>query len=78
MADRPDDKFEIGKRFRVLRRRSHLTQSRLAEIIEISRSTVSKVENFHVLPQRRTWGKFCALEIRYRQAAEIRLPTQWF
>jgi DNA-binding XRE family transcriptional regulator len=77
MEFRPDDKFEIGKRFRGLRRRSHFTQSRLGEIIKVSRSTISKVENAHVTPHRKTWEAFFDLEEKHRRAQEVRLPARW-
>ena len=77
MELRPDDRIEIGERFRGLRRRSHLTQTRLAEIIKISRSTVSKVENFRVRTHNATWARFSALETKHRQAQEVCLPARW-
>jgi DNA-binding XRE family transcriptional regulator len=43
-AMRPDDKAEIARRFKRLRRRSLLTQRWLAELIGICRQAVSEIE----------------------------------
>jgi DNA-binding XRE family transcriptional regulator len=74
---RPSSRFEIAQRFRALRKQSHLTQSHLAEIIGICRQSVSRIENFHVMPHCRTWDKFCALEERHKRAREDSLLIGW-
>ena len=55
---RPDARAEIARRFRRLRRRSFLTQRKLAGLIGICRQAVSEIENKRVLPHFGTWDNF--------------------
>ena len=73
---RPDDKAEIARRFRGLRRRSRLTQCWLAEYIGLCRQAVSKIENKRTLPHVGTWERFAALETKHK-LARIKLPLHW-
>jgi len=66
---RPDDKAEIARRFKTLRRRSYLTQSDLSEFIRVSRQAVSDIERRRVLPHRSTWNRFAALEAKHESDA---------
>jgi DNA-binding XRE family transcriptional regulator len=73
---RPDATAEIARRFRRLRRRSFLTQRRLAGIIGVCRQTVCKIERRKVMPHYSTWDRFSDLETKHK-LAHIRLPVQW-
>ena len=73
---RPDDKAEIARRFKALRRRAHMTQLQLGDIIGICRQAVSDIENKRTLPHRTTWRRFAALEARHKQP-RIKLPVHW-
>jgi DNA-binding XRE family transcriptional regulator len=59
---RPQDKAEIARRFKTLRRHASLTQRCLAGIIGICRQAVSDIENKKTLPHDRTWLRFAILE----------------
>jgi DNA-binding XRE family transcriptional regulator len=61
-AVRPDDKAEIARRFRKLRRGALMTQLRLGQVIGIGRQAVSSIENKRTLPRDRTWVRFAILE----------------
>jgi DNA-binding XRE family transcriptional regulator len=73
---RPDDKAEVARRFKALRRRSHLTQRWLAELIGVCRQAVSDIENKKALPRCTTWDRFVAREAKQRKA-RIKLPVHW-
>jgi DNA-binding XRE family transcriptional regulator len=77
MDTRPWNNVEIASRFRALRERGRLTQSRLGEIINLSRQTVSEIENGHVTPHSSTWGRFAALEAKHNQPAIV-FPEHWY
>jgi DNA-binding XRE family transcriptional regulator len=68
---RPDDRGEIGGRFKKLRRRSHLTQRQLAELICLCRQAVSDIERHQVTPRVSTWNRFAALETRHEEAWRV-------
>jgi DNA-binding XRE family transcriptional regulator len=72
----PDHKFVVARRFKALRRKAHLSQSLLAEIINICRQSVSEIENRRVMPHQTTWDRFCDLEGKHKQP-RMRLPTVW-
>lgn len=73
---KPDDKAEIARRFKALRRRARLTQRWLAELIGICRQAVSEIENKRTLPRFSTWDSFAALEAKHMQP-RIKLPVHW-
>jgi DNA-binding XRE family transcriptional regulator len=73
---RPDDKTEVARRFKALRRRAFLTQRWLAEYIGVSRQAVSEIENKRALPHFSTWDSFAALEAKHMQP-RIKLPVHW-
>jgi DNA-binding XRE family transcriptional regulator len=73
---RPEDKAEIARRFKALRRRSHLTQRWLAELVGVCRQAVSDIENKKTLPHRTTWDRFAAREAKQKEA-RITLPVHW-
>jgi DNA-binding XRE family transcriptional regulator len=77
MEPRPDDRFVIAKRFKALRRKAHLSQLRLAEIIGVCRQSVNEVENCRVLLHYSTWENFHNLESKHRLGQEVRLPVRW-
>jgi DNA-binding XRE family transcriptional regulator len=53
-----------------------MKQSHLAEIIRISRQSISEIENAHVMPHSSTWNRFCDLEAKHNQP-RIVLPVHW-
>ena len=67
---RPDYKAQIARRFKALRRRSFLTQRRLAGLIGICRQAVSEIENRRTLPHSGTWERFAALETKHKLAPD--------
>ena len=71
MVTRPDDRGEIGGRFRKLRCLSHLTQRQLAELVGICRQSVSEIERHHVMLRRSTWNRFVDLETRHEEARRV-------
>jgi DNA-binding XRE family transcriptional regulator len=73
---RPDDRTEIARRFKRLRRRSLLTQRWLAGLIGICRQAVSEIENKRTLPHYATWERFAALEAKHLQP-RLKLPVHW-
>jgi DNA-binding XRE family transcriptional regulator len=73
---RPQDKAEIARRFRALRRRARLTQRCLAELIGVCRQAVSEIENKKTLPHYTTWDRFAAREAKQKEA-RITLPVHW-
>jgi len=73
---RPDDKADIVRRFKKLRRRAFLTQRGLAELIGTCRQAVSEIENKRTIPHFTTWDKFAALEARHMQP-RLKLPVHW-
>ena len=73
---RPQDKAEIARRFKALRRRAVLTQSWLANYIGVSRQAVSEIENKRTLPHYTTWGRFATLEATHKQP-RLTLPVRW-
>jgi transcriptional regulator with XRE-family HTH domain len=75
-GERPEDFWEIRKRFLALRRKARLSQRHLGIITGICRQTISKIENGHVAPWPRTWARFRALEERHNRPP-IELPTCW-
>jgi DNA-binding XRE family transcriptional regulator len=76
MDSRPWEKLETAERFRALRRKARMKQSHLAEIIRISRQSISEIENAHVMPHPSTWNRFCDLEAKHNQP-RIVLPVHW-
>jgi DNA-binding XRE family transcriptional regulator len=77
MEVRPQNKFEIGNRFIGFRKKSFLTQARLANIIKISRQTISKIESGLVTPHHKTWSALIDLEAKHQEAQKVCLPTRW-
>jgi DNA-binding XRE family transcriptional regulator len=73
---RPEDRAEIARRFRKLRRSAFLTQRALAGIISVCRQTVSEIEHRKVVPHDSTWDRFAALEAKHMQPP-LRFPTRW-
>lgn len=71
MESRPDDKLAAARRFKVLRRKSLMSQSSLARAIGICRQSVNKIENRRAMPNYITWEKFCALELRHERALKV-------
>ena len=77
MELRPDDRIEIGERFRGLRGKAFMTQSRLAGILNVCRQSISEIENGRVFLRCATWERFRDLESKHNQPP-IRLPVRWF
>jgi DNA-binding XRE family transcriptional regulator len=73
---RPDDRAEIARRFKALRRRSLLTQRYLAGLIGVCRQAVSDIERQQVMPHRTTWDQFAALEAKHK-LFRVKLPVHW-
>lgn len=73
---RPNDKAEIARRFKALRRRARLTQRWLAESIGICRQAVSEIENKRTMPHFGTWDNFVVLEAKHMQP-KLKLPVHW-
>jgi len=73
---KPDDKTEVSRRFKALRRRAFLNQRGLAELIGICRQAVSEIENKRTFPHYATWDRFSALEAKH-MLRRIRLPVHW-
>jgi DNA-binding XRE family transcriptional regulator len=73
---RPDDKAEIARRFKAVRRRAFLTQRQLTGLIGICRQAVSEIENKRTSPHFSTWDRFAALEAKHMQR-RIKLPVHW-
>ncbi len=71
MEIRPDQKSSIATRFKALRRKSLLSQSRLAFALGVCRQSVNEIENRRVLARYETWVSFCALEARHNQARAV-------
>jgi len=67
---------EIARRFKRLRRRSLLTQRRLARLIGICRQAVSDIERQRVMPHFSTCDRFAALEAKHMQP-RIKFPAHW-
>jgi len=76
MEFQPCEKSEVAERFRALRRKARLKQSRLAEIIGICRQSVSEIENARVMLHHSTWERFVDLETRHYQPL-ISFPEHW-
>ena len=72
---RPDDKTEIARRFKALRRHADLTQHRLAELISICRQAVWDIEHERTLPHFTTWGRFAILEGKHLAEAGRAVPS---
>jgi ribosome-binding protein aMBF1 (putative translation factor) len=53
-----------------------MKQSHLAEIIRISRQSISEIENAHVMPHPSTWKRFADLEAKHNQPRVV-LPVHW-
>ena len=68
MDTRPWEKFEIAERFKALRRKALLSQTRLAGILGICRQSVCEIEKLRVMPHYATWDRFCELERKHREA----------
>ena len=75
---RPDDKAEIARRFRKLRRRSLLAQRDLAELIGICRPAVSDIERRQVMPHLSTWNRFADLEAHHEEARRVSASMEPF
>jgi len=73
----PRGKTAIAKRFKALRRRSLLSQSRLGEILGLCRQSVSEIECRRVLLHPSTWRRFQGLEAKHDRAQVVRLPRHW-
>ena len=73
---RPEDFWEIRKRFIALRKKARLTQKHLGEIINLRQPSISKIECGHRVPWERTWLRFRALEAKHNRPP-IDLPTHW-
>lgn len=73
---RPNDKTEIARRFRALRRHADLTQLRLAGLIDVCRQAISEIEHERTLPHLSTWARFATLETRHL-GPKIELPDHW-
>jgi len=71
MEQRPQQKSRIASRFKALRRKSLLSQSRLAFALGVCRQSVNEIENRRVLARYGTWERFCALEARHTQASAM-------
>lgn len=71
MELRPDQKSTIARRFKAFRRKSLLSQSRLAFALAVCRQSVNEIENRRVLARYGTWESFCALEARHTQARAV-------
>src|SRR5437660_12614209 len=67
-TSRPYDNREIARRFKTLRRRSHLLQRQLAELIGLCRQAISDIERRQVMPHPCTWRRFADLEARHEEA----------
>jgi len=65
---RPDDRAEIARRFKALRRQACLTQLRLAGLIGIGRQALWDIEHERTLPHYATWDRFAALEAKAQAA----------
>jgi DNA-binding XRE family transcriptional regulator len=75
---RPDEKAEIAKRFKDIRKNSSMTQLQLAEIIGICRQAVSKIEHRHTMPHISTWNRFADLEARHAEARRVSASMEPF
>ena len=73
---RPEDKADIARRFKALRRRAFLTQRLLAGLIGICRQAISEIENKRTLPHYTTWDRFAVLEAKHMQS-RITSPVHW-
>ena len=73
---RPWKKSEIAKRFRALRRKAYFTQSRLGELIRLSRKCVCQIETGSVMPHCGTWDRFVDLEQKHYRP-KVEMPTNW-
>jgi DNA-binding XRE family transcriptional regulator len=76
MDTRPWEKAEIAVRFQSLRRKSLLTQKRLAGLIGVGRQAVNEIENQRSMPHEATWNAFCRLEAKHNQPP-ISFPKTW-
>jgi DNA-binding XRE family transcriptional regulator len=74
---RPQDYWDIRRRFRALRQKAKLSQHKLGELIDLRLWSVSRIENGHVVPHVSTWLRFRALE-RKHLAPPINFPANWF
>ena len=61
----PEAKTAIAKRFKALRRKAHITQKKLGDIIGICRQAVNEIENRRVYPHYTTLDKFSDLEAKH-------------
>lgn len=73
---RTPETAEIAQRFRALRKKEYLTQSRLAEIIGMARKSVSRIECGLVQPHHKNWDRFLDLEQRHCRP-RVEMPTSW-
>lgn len=75
---RPRERNETADPFKALRQRAHFTQSRLGELIDTDRQTVSRIENLRAMPHRTTWERFVELESAHIDESRVRLSTEDF
>ena len=76
MDSRPWERTEIAARFRTLRQKAYFTQSRLGELIRISRKSVCQIERGLVMPHCATWDRFVDLEQKHYRV-NVEMPTHW-
>jgi DNA-binding XRE family transcriptional regulator len=68
---RPQDKFEVAKRFKALRRKANITQAQLGDILDICRQAVNEIENSRVMPHYSTVDRFSDLEARHDRERRV-------
>jgi DNA-binding XRE family transcriptional regulator len=76
MDTRPQDRWEIRKRFLALRQKARFSQRKLGRIISLCRQSISAVENGHTVPRASTWARFHELEQKHNRPP-IEFPTHW-
>jgi DNA-binding XRE family transcriptional regulator len=73
---RPRYLWEIRRRFKRLRKKLHVTQAGLGNLIGLTQKAVSQIECRHVRPRPSTWMVFEKFEAVHRQK-QIKLRTTW-
>ena len=79
-SDKTDMPEPIAERFRALRRKAHITQAQLGDILDICRQAVNEIENSRVMPHYSTADRFSDLEARHereRSVGESLLQPLW-
>jgi DNA-binding XRE family transcriptional regulator len=69
---RPENFWDIGRRFKALRKKRGFTQKGLGQHINLCRQSVSEIENGHVVCHKSTWLTFREYErLHYRKQPDL-------